>query len=378
MDFDPAPQDHPVRVRLRAWLAEHPDPSGAELAAAGLVAPHWPEPWGRSAGPVEQLIIEDELRRAGVGVPDNPIGIGWAGPTLLHAGTESQRRRWLGPLLSGEEFWCQLFSEPGAGSDLASLTTRAEADGDSWRVSGQKVWTTWAERARWGILLARTDPTAGKHHGVSYFVCPMDHPGIEVRVLREMSGGHHFCEVFLDDVVIPGDHLIGSPGDGWRLARVTLGNERVSLSTGGVLWGMGPTSDEFLDTVRAGGPVDDPVLRQRLASVHIEARLLELHGWRILSDALAGEEPGPEASLKKLLADEHGQRLTGLASDLSGPAAMLAGGDAVGPNGTEAERPWGTWPWAILFARALTIGGGTTQVQRNILAERVLGLPRDR
>ena len=366
------------RIEVREWLDAHPSPSGADLAAAGYVSPHWPEPWGLAARPDHQLLIEAELAAAGVVLPDNPIGIGWAGPTLLHAGTEAQQRRWLPGLLSGEEFWCQLFSEPGAGSDLASLTTTARRDGDTWIVNGQKVWTTWAERARWGILLARTDPTASKHHGISYFVCPMDAPGIEVRPITEMSGGQHFTEVFFDEVPIPADHLIGVVDDGWRLARVTLGNERVSLSTGGVLWGMGPTSEEFIRIVRDSGGVADPVLRQRFVDVYIDAFLLDLHGRRILETALAGGEPGPEASLKKLLADEHGQRLTDLARDLTGPAAMLSGTDAIGPNGTPNERSWGDWCWANLFSRALTIGGGTTQVQRNILAERVLGLPREK
>jgi len=365
------------RAEIRRWLEDHPTPTGAELASAGYVAPHWPEPWGLGAPADHQLLIEAELSAHGVELPDNPIGIGWAGPTLLHAGTPDQQRRWLPGLLSGGEFWCQLFSEPGAGSDLASLSTVARLDGDTWIVSGQKIWTTWAERARWGILLARTDPTASKHHGISYFVCPMDAPGIDVRPITEMSGGRHFTEVFFDDVAIPADHLIGVVDDGWRLARVTLGNERVSLSTGGVLWGMGPTSDEFWRIIRTTGGIADPILRQRFASVHIDAFLLELHGRRILETALAGAEPGPEASLKKLLADEHGQRLTELARDLTGAASMLSGPDAVGPNGTPNDQPWGDWCWAYLFARALTIGGGTTQVQRNILAERVLGLPRE-
>lgn len=375
----PPPDDLQARrVGIRQWLDAHPTPSGPELAGAGYVAPHWPEPWGLAARPDHQLMIEAELSAAGVDLPDNPIGIGWAGPTLLHAGTPEQQRRWLPGLLSGEEFWCQLFSEPGAGSDLASLTTRARLDGDTWIVSGQKVWTTWAERARWGILLARTDPDASKHHGVSYFVCPMDAPGIEIRPITEMSGGQHFTEVFLDEVPIPADHLIGVVNDGWRLARVTLGNERVSLSTGGVLWGMGPTSDEFTRIVRDSGGIADPVLRQRFIRIYIDAFLLELHGRRILETALSGAEPGPEASLKKLLADEHGQRLTDLARDLTGASAMLSGDDAVGPNGSPNEATWGDWCWAFMFSRALTIGGGTTQVQRNILAERVLGLPRER
>jgi len=177
-------------------LAAHPEPSGRQLAEAGYVVPHWPAPFGRDADPLTQLVIDEELRAAGVRRPLNPIGIGWAGPTLMYAGTPEQKERWLWPLLAGEEFWCQLFSEPGAGSDLAALRTRAERDGDDYVINGQKVWTSYAHIAQWGILLARTDATAAKHAGISYFVCPMRSPGIEVRALVDMTGEHAFNEVF--------------------------------------------------------------------------------------------------------------------------------------------------------------------------------------
>ena len=223
------------------------------------MAPHWATPYGLDADPLTQLMIDEELRRCGVRRPINPIGIGWAGPTLMYAGTEEQKDRWLWPLLSGEEFWCQLFSEPGAGSDLASLTTRAERDGEHWVVNGQKVWTSYAHIAKWGILLARTDPTATKHMGISYFVCPMDAPGIEIRPLIDMTGEHAFNEVFLTDVRIPADHLVGPEHAGWELAKVTLGNERVSLSGEGALWGMGPTAEDLVDLIRGAGGAPDPV-----------------------------------------------------------------------------------------------------------------------
>jgi alkylation response protein AidB-like acyl-CoA dehydrogenase len=370
VDFELPPEDDPRRRDVREWLAEHPAPSGRELADAGLVAPHWPEPWGRGADPVHQLVIDDELRRAGVRRPTNPIGIGWAGPTLLYAGSEEQQRRWLPRLLSGEDLWCQLFSEPGAGSDLASLTTRADRDGYEWVVNGQKVWTSVAQFARFGILIARTDPGAAKHRGISYFVCPMDTPGITVRPIVEMTGGATFNEVFLDDVRLPADHLVGEPGDGWTLAKVTLGNERVSLSSGGALWGMGPTGGELIDLVRAEGGVADPVLRQRVARLHTEAEILRLIRLRTVSAAIKGRAPGPEASVRKVLADEHGQHVYGLAKDLAGAGGLLS--DA-GPFGGDAE----PWHHGFLFAPALTIGGGTGEVQRNIIAERVLGLPHD-
>ncbi|GIU83986.1 MAG: hypothetical protein KatS3mg008_0761 [Acidimicrobiales bacterium] len=192
MDFELPPDDHPTRREIRRWLEEHPSPTGRQLAEAGLVAPHWPRPWGWDADPVTQLVIEDELARAGVRLPSNPIGIGWAGPTILYAGTDEQKRRYLLPLLAGEEIWCQLFSEPEAGSDLANLATRARRDGDEYVVTGRKVWTSLAHVAKFGILLARTDPDVPKREGISYFICPMDAEGIEVRPIIEMTGVPRF------------------------------------------------------------------------------------------------------------------------------------------------------------------------------------------
>jgi alkylation response protein AidB-like acyl-CoA dehydrogenase len=391
MDFHlPAPDD-PRRLAVRAWLAEHPRPSGRELAEAGYVAPHWPAPWGFDADPIHQLIIDDELAAAHVRRPTNPIGIGWAGPTLLYAGTEEQKQRHLFPLLSGDEFWCQLFSEPGAGSDLANLGTRAVRDGDEFVVNGQKIWTSGAQYAKFGILIARTDPDLPKHRGVSYFICPMDAPGIEIRPITEMTGGHTFNEVFFTDVRIPAANLVGDLNDGWRLAKVTLGNERVSLSTGGVLWGNGPTALELLESIRELAPngVTDPHLRQRIAEVYIEHRLLDLIRLRTLTAALKGEQPGPEASIRKVLADEHGQHVMALARDMVGANAMLTGGDGtatfvpgtdskgLGPDKPEGGLMHPGWYDGFMFSQALTIGGGTGDVQRNIVAERVLGLPHD-
>ena len=370
MDFDLPPDDDPRRRAVREWLADHPSPSGRQLAEAGLVAPHWPRPYGLGADPIHQLVIDDELRRAKVRRPVNPIGIGWAGPTLLHAGSEAQKQRYLMPLLAGEDMWCQLFSEPDAGSDLASLRTRAERDGDEWVVTGQKIWTSIAHIARYGILIARTDPDASKHRGISYFVCPMASPGITVRPIVEMTGAHLFNEVFLDGVRLPADSLVGDVGQGWDLAKVTLANERVSLSAGGALWGQGPTGGDLVELVRRRGGVADPTLRDRLVRLHTEAEVLRLVRLRTVSAHVRGEAPGPEASIRKVLADEHGQRVFRLAKDLAGPAGMLT--DA-GPLGAPADM----WHYGFLFAPALTIGGGTAEVQRNILAERALGLPHD-
>ncbi|MCU1371102.1 MAG: putative acyl-CoA dehydrogenase [Ilumatobacteraceae bacterium] len=370
MDFELPADDDPRRVAVRDWLADHPSPSGADLAAAGYVSPHWPEPWGLGADPIHQLIIDDELRAAGAKRPNNPIGIGWAGPTLIHAGTPEQQARYLPKLLSGEEIWCQLFSEPEAGSDLASLATRAEADGDEWVINGSKIWTSLAQFATYGILIARTDPDVSKHQGISYFVCPMDLPGIEIRPIIEMTGGHTFNEVFLTDVRLPADSLVGDVNNGWSLAKVTLGNERVSLSSGGALWGMGPNGADLLDLVRAAGGTTDPLLRQRLARLHTTEEILRLIRLRTVSALVRGSSPGPEASIRKVMADEHGQAIMELAKDLAGAGGMLSD---TGPLGAPPD----VWSYGFLFAPALTVGGGTGDVQRNILAERVLGLPHD-
>ena len=388
MDFQLPAEDDPRRLAIREWLAANPSPTGRQLAEAGYVAPHWPAPWGLGADPIHQIIIDDELHRAKVRRPTNPIGIGWAGPTLLFAGTPEQHQRYLMPLLSGEEFWCQLFSEPGAGSDLANLGTRAVRDGDEFVVNGQKIWTSGAQYAKYGILIARTDPDLPKHKGVSYFVCPMDLPGIEIRPITEMTGGHTFNEVFFTDVRIPAENLVGDLNDGWRLAKVTLGNERVSLSTGGVLWGNGPTAVELIDSIRDMGPVTDPHMRQRIAGVYIEHMLLDLIRMRTLTATLKGQQPGPEASIRKLLADEHGQHVMSLARDYIGAAGMLAGGDgetfvpgtdtkSLGPEKPDGGLMHAGWYDGFMFSQALTIGGGTFAVQRNIIGEWVLGLPRE-
>jgi len=386
MDFELPAEDDPRRVAIREWLAANPAPTGRALAEAGYVAPHWPEPWGLDADPIHQIIIDDELRRARVSRPNNMIGIGWAGPTILHAGTQEQKDRYLFPLLAGEEIWCQLFSEPNAGSDLANLGTRAERDGDEWIVNGQKIWTSLAQFSTYGILIARTNPEAAKHKGISYFICPMDAPGVEIRPIIEMTGGHTFNEVFLTDVRLPAENLVGEVNEGWTLAKVTLGNERVSLSGGGALWGQGPSASDLFDLIRQGGGIEDPLLRQRAAALFIESEVLRLIRLRTVTAAIKGEAPGPEASVRKVLADEHGQHIMALYKDLCGSAGMLAGGltDTDGSGGESlllgGEGRWadpGIWHYGYLFAQALTIGGGTGDVQRNIIAERVLDLPHD-
>jgi alkylation response protein AidB-like acyl-CoA dehydrogenase len=370
MDLSLPDADVSCRDEIAAWLRRHPRPTARELAEAGYVAPHWPRPWGLGAGPACQLQIDKQLREVGIVRPVNPIGIGWAGPTLIQSGTERQKERYLLPILSGEELWCQLFSEPDAGSDLVSLTTSAVRRSDHYVVNGQKIWTTLAQQAQFGILLARTDPQAPPQRGISYFVCPMDAPGVTVNPITDMTGDRMFNQVFLDDVRIPVENLVGEENEGWSLAKVTLGNERVSLSGEGALWGRGPTATDLVSLVRAAGGVSDPPLRQRLAALYADAEILRVIRLRSLGAVVAGRSPGPEASVRKALADRHGQQIMALGRELAGAAGMLA--EAGPPGGAVAE-----WSYGFLFAPALTIGGGTAEVQRNIVAEKVLGLPAE-
>lgn len=386
--------DDPRRVAVRAWLSDNLDANPTAIAEAGYVVPHWPAPWGLDADPMHQLIIDEEFLNAGVKRPSNPIGIGWAAPVLLLAGTVEQQERFLPGIFSGEHYWCQLFSEPDAGSDLAALGTRAVRDGDEYVINGSKIWSSGAHLSSFGILLARTDSQVAKHKGISYFVVPMDLPGITMQPILDMTTAHSFNQVFFDDVRISADFLIGDEGDGWRLAKVTLANERASLSSGGALWGSGPTSRTLLDLVRAGGRVEDPLMRERLAHLFMESEVLRLMQLRMVSARLHGRTPGAEASAQKILSDEHGQHVMEIAKDLAGAHGLLAGS---GPEGgvpifeqegaTEVNFGRGElsqypavdpiWHYGFLFSPALTVGGGTFAIQRNIVAEQALGLPRE-
>ena len=372
MDLLPG-DDDPRRVAVREWISQHSSPSAEELALAGYVAPHWPRPYGLGADPLNQLIIDQELQRANISRPSNPIGIGWAGPTILFAGTMEQQQKYLPNLLSGADYWCQLFSEPESGSDLASLRTRAELDGDEWVINGQKIWTSGAQDAKFGILLARTNPDAPKHKGITYFICPMGSPGIEIRPIKSMAGAKSFNEVFFTDVRITTANVVGEVNDGWRLAKVTLGNERVSLSTGGVLWGHGPTALDVIELVRTMGGVKNLVMRQKIARIYTEHVLLEIIRMRTLTQRLRGAQPGPESSIRKIIADEHGQHVMSLARDLIGADALLTGVTSESKKTLQNH----AWYSGYMFSQALTIGGGTGEVQRNILGERVLGLPHE-
>jgi alkylation response protein AidB-like acyl-CoA dehydrogenase len=331
------------------------------LVDAGLFVPHWPPPWGRGAGPVEQLIIDQELRRARLRRPNMAVGA-WAAPTIAAHGTPEQQERWVRPTLTGVMQWCQLFSEPGAGSDLASLTTKAVRTDGGWSISGQKVWTSLATEADWGICLARTEPSAPKHLGITYFVVDMHSSGIEVRPLKELTGHAMFNEVFLSDVYVPDDCVIGEVNGGWPLARTTLANERVAMGSGS---SFGGGVEALLSLVDSLGLAGDAVVQDGVGGLLAEAQTVALLGQRSTHRAVAGAGPGPEASVRKLLAAEHDQRVQEFG------LGLLAGEGAT-TEGTAAQ-----WSFGFLANRCLTIAGGTSEVQRNVIAERLLGLPRD-
>ncbi|MEO5654141.1 MAG: acyl-CoA dehydrogenase, partial [Marmoricola sp.] len=340
---------HSLAGRIRALSAHH---QHAELADSGLLAPHWPTPWGRAADPLEQLVVDEELARAGIERPDLKIGA-WAAPTVIAHGTEQQRERFVGPTLRGELTWCQLFSEPGAGSDLASLRTRAERAEGGWRLTGQKVWTSLAHEADWGICLARTDPDAKPHSGITYFLVDMASAGIEVRPLREMTGELMFNEVFLDDVFVPDECVVGEVNGGWRLARTTLANERVAMA-----------GTRLGDSVERALSLAEESRRSEVGRAVALATVVKLLGTRSALRSLAGQGPGPESSVAKLVGVRSRQDSAELVVDLLGSRVFV---DDELARAALHE---------LLLTRCLSIAGGTTQVLRNVTAERVLGLPR--
>ncbi|WP_351230393.1 acyl-CoA dehydrogenase [Streptomyces sp. NPDC002133] len=336
------------------------DPAAARraLAPTGYAAPHLPPPYGLGAGPLQQLAVQQELRAAGVKVADLGIAT-WVVPSLIAYGTEEQQDRFLGPTLRGDLLWCQLFSEPGAGSDLASLRTKAERTADGWRITGQKVWTSAAQWADHGILLARSDPEAPKHRGLTYFIVDMrTTDGIDIRPLKEITGESLFNEVYFDGALLPADAVVGEVNDGWRVARNTLGNERVHMADQ-------LTFDTGLEELIAQAPRLDDTYRARIGGLAAEAHALACLGLRTALQQVDGMEPGPGASVRKLVQTPHQQRVAELALELLGPAGAVREG-----AGERAVH-------GLLLSRCLTIAGGTTQVQLNVVAERILGLPRD-
>jgi alkylation response protein AidB-like acyl-CoA dehydrogenase len=333
----------------------------AFLVEEGLLAPHFPPPFGRGAGALEQVVIDEAL--AGARVQRPTLGVGaWALPTLITHGTEEQKERFVRPTLLGEQSWCQLFSEPGAGSDLAALRTRAEPVEGGWRLTGQKVWTSLAQVADFGICLARSHPEAPKHEGITYFIVDMKAEGLDIRPLRELTGQAMFNEVFLDQVFVPDSQVVGAPGHGWPIARTTLANERVSMSSGST-FGIGVEA-LVKQLAKVRGEVD-PADLEAVGRLLAEAHGLAVMGHRSLLRSLSGADPGPTASVRKLLGAEHEQRVQQMGLHLLGDQAAVADG---------AGARWGA---GFLATRCLTIAGGTSEVQRNVIAERLLGQPRD-
>jgi alkylation response protein AidB-like acyl-CoA dehydrogenase len=369
-------------VEARSWLTEHLAAAGrparfetvdeemawgrrwqADLADGRWVGIWWPAEYGgRGAAPVQVAIFNMEYARAGAPQPVNRVGINLAGPTLLAHGTDEQKRRWLPAVLDASEIWCQLFSEPDAGSDLASLRTVAEPVEGGWLLSGQKVWTSYAQFARWGICLARTDRDAPKHRGISYLVVDMESPGIEIRPLVQITGEAEFNEVFLDEVFVPTDHLVGDRNDGWRVANTTLAHERGTNF---------PFKEQVVHEVHLDRlyrlaaerqRLDDVDVADGLAQSHVLLSVLRLHNWRTLSRLARGEEPGPESSVVKLAWTDMTQHLSSIALDVVGDGSPLWDDDG--------------WARQWLWSKSASIAGGTTEIQKTIIAERMLGLPR--
>jgi alkylation response protein AidB-like acyl-CoA dehydrogenase len=342
----------------------------AKLAAARWVGIHWPEQYGgRGASPVEVALFNMEYARSRALQPINRVGINLAGPTLLAHGTDDQKRRWLPTILSAEEIWCQLFSEPDAGSDLASLSTRAVRVDDGWLLSGQKVWTSYAQFARWGICLARTDADAPKHKGISYLVVDMHAPGIEIRPLVQITGDAEFNEVFFDEVFVPRDHLVGTMHDGWAVANTTLAHERGTAFPFKEQVVHEVYLDELWQLALERQSLDDVEIADALTQSFVELRVLRLHNWRTLSRLTKGIEPGAESSITKLAWSEMTQALSARALDVVGAAAPLWWGAHDNPGGGFWQRQW-------LWSKAASIAGGTSEVQRTIIGDRLLGLPR--
>jgi alkylation response protein AidB-like acyl-CoA dehydrogenase len=393
VDFDDTPEEAAIRTSVRAWLEQNagrreagtvatrarwrdPSPEGQlahvhacqewqrKLFDGGWAGVTWPTEYGGRGGTaIDQAIVNQEMARFEVGGGALSVGVGMVGPTLIAWGTDEQKARHLRPILRGDEVWCQLFSEPGAGSDLAGLRTRAEPDGDTWVVNGQKVWTSLAQHSDWAILLARTDPDLPKHKGITFFLVDMTSPGIDVRPLRQIDGVAHFNEVFLTDVAIPSDQVVGPVDGGWRVTHSTLQSER-SLIGGGA----GVRFEDLRALAQATGTSNDPVHRQELARAYTRFELLRFLGLRVQTALSHGVPPGSESSVMKLSYSEHIAALSDLALSLEGASGMLGTDDA--PDG-------GYWQQQFLSQWTVRIGGGTDQVQRNIIGERVLGLPRE-
>ena len=399
MDLTFSEPELAFREELRAWFADYdpgPEPFGDEdahyawrrgfqrdLARDGWAAVHWPPEYGgRGATLTQSAIFFEELGRAGAPLPANVLGLLLAGPTIMAWGTPDQKERYLTPILTAEEIWCQGFSEPDAGSDLANVKTRAvkpddsrggrsseaggraraSREGDEWVVTGQKVWTSGAQYSKWCMLVARTDPEAAKHKGLTYFLMDMEQEGVQVRPLRQITGESEFNELFIDGARIPDENVLGGVGNGWKVALTTLMNERAGLAFF-LQVRLRQLLDRVIGEAAARDQLDDPIVADRLGELHLKAEVLRLTAYRGLTAIEKYGQPGPEGSLTKWMWSETNQQLTQFAADLLGPAALTAGS---------------RWAYELLRARGNSIEGGTTEVLKNIVAERVLGLPKAR
>ena len=388
MDLSLSADERAFALEVRTWLArntERPDAalSGeeevewgrrwqAKLADARMVAIAWPQSvGGRGATPVEVALYNMEYARSGAPQPVNRVGINLAGPTLLAHGTPAQQQRWLPSILDASEIWCQLFSEPDAGSDLASLRSRAEPVADGWLVTGEKVWTSYAGFAEWGIALVRTAPEneGGRHRGISCMVIDMEAPGVEVRPLRQITGESEFNQVGLREVFVPADCLVGGLHQGWAVASTTLAHERGTAYPFKEQVVHEVYFDELMADDRALAALADPVVADRLVDAYVALRLLRLRNYRTLSALGRGIEPGPDSSVAKLIHSSMTRRLSAAALDVLGAEATLW----PSPGGELAA---GTWQRQWLWSKAASIAGGTDEIQRTIIAERLLGLPR--
>jgi alkylation response protein AidB-like acyl-CoA dehydrogenase len=389
MDLRFSPEDEQYRLKLRAWLEENlpkeasPVEQDAEftyrrawqrqLYAGGWVGINWPKEYGgQGATLIQQTIYAQEMTRAKAPQPANGLGISIVGPTLMHHGTEEQKKRFIPKILSGEEIWCQGFSEPNSGSDLASLQTKAVLDGDDFVVNGQKIWTSLGQYADWCILLVRTDPNAPKHRGISYLLVDMHSPGITVRPLKQITGNAEFNETFFDNVRVPKQNLIGESNDGWRIAMTTLTYER-GISSLATQVRIKQQLDAMIDYARStrqnGGTLaQDLVLRQQLSRAYIGVEIMLLNLYRGITNRLRGKPPGPEASLDKLYWSELDKWMQELGMELQGPYSQLMEGSKYAVSGN--------WQYNFLRSRAGTIYSGTSEIQKNIIGERVLGLPK--
>ncbi len=376
MDLTFSERELAFRDELRAWLAANdpgPEPSEEQAHYAwrrdfqrrmyegGWAAVHWPvEHGGRGATLTESAIFFEELGRARAPLAANVLGILLGGPTLMVWGTDEQKDRFLGPILSGDEIWCQGFSEPDAGSDLAALKTRAVPDGDGWRVTGQKVWTSGAQYAKWCMLVARSDTEAARHKGLTYFLMDMEQDAVQVRPLRQITGESEFNELFIEDAYVADDCVVGGVGNGWKVALTTLMNERAGLAFFLQVL-LRRSLDDLIGAAAARGLLDDDVVADRLGALHVKTEILRLTAYRGLTAIERYGQPGPEGSLTKWMWSDTNQELVQLAADILGPETLAQGS---------------RWGYELLRARGNSIEGGTTEILRNIVAERVLGLPR--